>query len=201
MRQRILSGLLPLLALLSACASAPAPSGDPYRWPVPPGWRTETFALPPDFDASFPFHGTEVLRFAPGWAKPESPEYWTYAFAWWVPEGTELSVPSLTGALGSYFPALCQAVGGKKFTMDRSGFKIDLEAHPTPAKAHVALYDCFTTGKPIDLKIKIRLLECREAKHRVALFALSPRPAEDPVWRPLDRLLKEFECPPGHRRR
>lgn len=157
--------------------------------------------MPPEFDASFPFHGTEVLRFAPGWAKPESPEHWTYAFAWWVPDDTELSVPSLNGALGSYFPALCQAVGGEKFTMDRARFRTSVQGTHAPTKAQVALYDCFTTGKPIDLKVKIRTLECREARHQVALFALSPRPEDDPVWRPLDRLLKAFECPPGHRRR
>jgi hypothetical protein len=203
MRQRILPGLLAALglALQSACASAPPPSGEPYRWPAPPGWRTETFALPPEFDASFPFQGTEVLRFAPGWAKPESPEHWTYAFAWWVPQESELSVPTLTTTLGDYFYGLCQSVGGQKFTMDRTRFRALVQGTPAPTQAEVALYDCFTTGKPLDLRIKIRILECREAKHRVALFALSPRALGDPVWRPLDRLLKEFECPPGHRRR
>src|SRR5215213_4932562 len=53
-----------------------------YILPFPPGWGTEIVSLPPAFAPAITYKGVEDIRFAPGWAKAGSNEYWTYAFLW-----------------------------------------------------------------------------------------------------------------------
>src|SRR4051794_9456116 len=94
---------LTLLLLLGACAAPRPPAPPPeqtrsaaaspsFTLPLPPGFRTETIPFPLGFAPDLPYRGVEELRFAPGMFQPGAPDFWSYAFVWWL-EGN----PSFTG--------------------------------------------------------------------------------------------------------
>lgn len=123
---------LTLLLLLSwslACATKPseppetAPSGTDARWPIPAGWKHETFPLPPGFAPDFPYKGSEDLRFMPGWSNPDAPDFWSYDFVWWLDEPPTFDAPSLADAFTIYFRGLATAVGGDKYQFDPARYR------------------------------------------------------------------------------
>src|SRR6185436_15990377 len=57
-------------------------SGPGVRWPIPAGWKEEAFALPPGFAPTLTYHGTEDLRFMPGFSSPNAPDFWSYDLVW-----------------------------------------------------------------------------------------------------------------------
>jgi hypothetical protein len=54
--------------------------GASYTLPYPQGWDTELFSIPIQFAPQIAYKGVEDIRFAPGWAKAGSDEYWAYCF-------------------------------------------------------------------------------------------------------------------------
>src|SRR4030095_3246754 len=87
-------------------AAATAPSA---RWPIPTGWRHETFALPPASAPTLPFHGSEDLRFMPGFSSPTAPDYWSYVFVWWLDQPPTFDATSLRSSPKTYFPGCARA--------------------------------------------------------------------------------------------
>jgi hypothetical protein len=52
----------------------------PYQLSIPKDWGVERFLIPISFAPQISYKGVEDIRFAPGWAKIKTDEYWTYAF-------------------------------------------------------------------------------------------------------------------------
>jgi hypothetical protein len=189
-------------AALTACRTAPPRS---FVWPVAEGWRHETIPFPLDFAKDLPFTGVEELRFAPGMFKPEQPDFWTYAFAWWLDGHPELGTKELERSLKRYFEGLITAVAKDKgYPIDPARFAATIQAsHGHPIKSGhpvseytgtVATYDAFATGEPIVLVLEIRVWDCPAAGKRVAMVLASPKPVTDPIWETLHRRRDEFLC-------
>ena len=45
-------------------------------------WRKEMFLFPINFAPDIDYKGIEDARFPEGWEKLDSPNFWSYAFAW-----------------------------------------------------------------------------------------------------------------------
>src|SRR5579862_5939722 len=117
------------VSLLCACGHAApatpplanhgAAAAEPKGWPVPDGWRSESFTFPIDFAPSIPHRGHEDLRFPPGFLDAKSPEFFSYVFVWWLDDDRPIDSGTLSSDLDDYFDGLASAV--------------DKETHKLPA--------------------------------------------------------------------
>jgi len=192
---RLCIALLLILSWTVACEDRPletpdaAASGPIDRWPIPEGWKHETFALPPEFAPDVPYRGTEDLRFMPGFNSPSAPDYWSYAFVWWLDEPPPFDATSVAAALTTYFRGLATAVGGPKFQLDPARYRAVLTSSPSSGpprlNGQVFTYDPFVTGLPITLNVEAELRSCPGTKQVAVVVALSPKDTADSVWKAL----------------
>jgi len=193
--------LLVLLAAALACRSQPraettASTQGSVAWPTPPDWKQEAFSLPPDFAPSFPFHGREELRFAPGFYQTAAADYWSYDIAWLIDSAPAIDSATVSRALSSYFRGLSQAVGGAKYHFDSTRFAAQLSSAgsgpETRLIGQVMSYDPFTTGLPLVLNVEAESRRC--SGNSAILLLLSPQPRGDSVWAALRRTAAGFRC-------
>ncbi len=175
-----------------------------FTWPVPAGWKSETIPFPLEFAPELKHKGVEELRFMPGFLQPDGPNFWSYAFVWWLEDKPTFDGASLGAELENYFHGLCVAVGTeKKYPCTRSLFKAQLElepvlshpGHPLRLLGKTTTFDAFKTGKPITLILQIRPLDCPAQKRHAILLGASPKPAGDAVWKELNDVMDGFHCP------
>jgi len=197
--------LLSFALALPSCASAGSPDAR-FTWPVPDGWRPETISFPLEFAPKLPYRGLEEIRFAPSFFDPSAPTYFSYAFIWWLQDRPTLDRSALERDLAAYFAGLCNAVGGKKFSFDPARFKATLAPsaeRPTwaPAAAQsfqgtIDAYDPFEkgNGRALTLNVEVSTWDCPTAARRVVMFAASPRPRGDAVWKDLAEREAAFRC-------
>ena len=192
-------------ALLQTCAGlsrtrqqAAAASGPSVRWPIPTGWKHETFALPPGFAPTLPYQGTEDLRFMPGFSSPTAPDNWSYVFVWWLDQPPPFDAASVAANLTTYFQGLATAVGGSKYHLDPARYHAVLT--PVPASepprltGQVFTYDPFATGLPITLNVEAELRSCPGTKQVAVVVALSPKDTTDSVWTSLRATAGNLVC-------
>ena len=207
---------LPLVSVwIASCSSPPpaapsspqeeaAPSAPSHgsaatiEWSVPAGWMHETIPFPLEFAPGLPYRGTEELRFAPGFSKPVSVSFWSYAFAWSLENPPRFDAATLAPVLREYFSGLALAVGKEKYPMDPERFRVELaprtEDGRTILAGHVWTYDAFATGEPIDLEVEARLRDCPKAGRPVLTFLFSPKPLGDAVWEELHACEAKLRC-------
>lgn len=176
-------------------AAASEPSA---RWPIPAGWKHETFALPPGFAPEFPYEGTEDLRFMPGFNSPAAPDYWSYVFVWWPDHLPSFDAESVAATLTTYFRGLSTAVAGTKYQLDPAHFRTVLTpvlARERPRLAgQVFTYDPFVTGLPITLNVEVELRSCPGSGQVAIVLALSPKATTDSVWKALRNAAGTLVC-------
>ena len=180
------------VSLLAAGTADAGPPKPPFAWVVPAGWRTETIPFPLDFAPEVKHRGLEELRFPPGMFKPDAPDFWSYAFVWWLEGETALSAEALERELTDYFRGL-SAVVGKKYSFESSRFKCRLKAGEGAITGTIDTYDAFKTGKPITLHVRITSKTC--GQHTAVQAAFSPKEPSAPIWSDLLDLLATFACP------
>lgn len=202
-RSCLILALLPLLTGGGAvCQDPPAEpaiasdSTSAVRWPIPPGWSHESFTLPPEFALTFPYSGTEELRFMPGFYQPSAPDYWSYDLVWWMNQPPAFDAATVSAALTTYFRGLATAVGQKKYHFDSTRFRSTLAgaAGGTRLSGQVFSYDPFTTGAAIVLNVEVTLRKCPAAQHTAILVALSPGDTSAGVWTQLRAAATAFAC-------
>ena len=148
---------------VSAPSAAPSPTSTAPQviWPALEGWRTETIPFPLDFAPTLPYTGFEELRFAPGFGKPDQPQFFTYGFLWVIPAVIELKRDQLERDLKVYFDGLMKSVAeSKKFDGAFINTKVIVTvAPPGPDmiafNATVETYDSFFTRKPVTLVMHV----------------------------------------------
>jgi hypothetical protein len=173
-----------VLALLSSLLLLQTQSLLP---PAPQGWRTERFALPPDFAPEIEQHGVEDLLFAPGMFAPESDSYFSYVLALRFEGSPEVDERFLADFLEKYYRGLCRAVGEeRKLAIDPA--KIHAVVHRSSAGFHadVAMFDPFTTGAALDLGLELEVQPGARATEVLGLA--SPLDHEAPIWDELAKL-------------
>ena len=194
-----------LLFLLSAVVTDSAAAQEapelPFYLPTPVGWRTETLPFPLDFAPELEYEGLEELRFSSGMFTEIKSDFWSYAFIWWVPEGTSFSTDRLQTDLEAYFRGLNQEVAeARKFDPGDTEVKVQLEPTDTSSsegpqwEGTARTVDVFATRRPILLNLRIDLAECPEQGHRAAFFQLSPQPRRHNIWGVMDSMRRDFRC-------
>lgn len=181
-------------------ARGPQPESTPPPWSQPPGWKTETIPFPLDFAPAIRHRGVEEIRFAPMFFTPTAPGYFSYAFVWWLKEAQPLPAAVLAAELNQYYAGLCTAVGKKKFTLDPTRYRVTLDPAESrlpqweAAAGEAQLYDAFTNGQPLSLRLAAYQRDCPKAGHRAVLVLASPQPESAPIWTELYARAAEFRC-------
>lgn len=194
--------MLHLTALLAcALSSAPPspspqvktmPTGFPFTWKAPDGWRTETIPFPLDFAPSLAYKGVEEIRFGPEFGKPDKLGYFTYAFVWVIEADDVPSAEQLAQDLKVYFDGLMTEVGRSK---DKSWPAVSSKVVvkkmlprnlPKPnedgafdvfpyAIGRAETVDAFYTKKPLALDVAVYRIQPPLAYRQALYFELSPK--------------------------
>jgi hypothetical protein len=149
-------------------------------------WRKEMFVFPINFAPDINYEGREDARFPEGWEEQDSPNFWSYAFAWNVEHSEEITESKLEADLQKYFNGLMR---WKETTVqiDRKEEKDNKISYTGAVKTR----DAFFTKEPMTLNVKREKIYCEEEKKSVILFRFSPSEFGDPVW----QKLKEVKLP------
>ena len=190
-----------LSALMLIALTAPEPEKAlPYQVPTPPRWRKETIALPPSFAPDMKWKGTEELRFAPGMFKAGSPDFFSYAMLFWLPDDAEVDAKALERELLAYYRGLSAAVSkSKKHAVDTKSFTLtitpDKQPDKRPGGETVTAYvgelkwvEPFTTAKPQTLRLDIHIWPSAKNKHQCVFVCASAQPESAAVWQTLHEI-------------
>ncbi len=184
-----------LVLTLAACGrSGEDPGG--IAWPVPPGWDPETIPFPLEFAPDLPYRGVEELRFAPGWAEPNQPGYWSYVMVWWLTAKPVFDAATMGASLTAYFRGLSRSVGSGKYQIDTTMFRSELVLDSTTGQltGRIRSMDAFKTGLPITLNAVIEHRECVKAGRYAVTMMLSPRATTDAIWADLRSTAGALVC-------
>lgn len=171
-----------------------------YYLPSIPGWVEERFPIPIGFAPDIPLKGVEDIRFSPGWANPQSPHYWTYAFLWFLEGSPKITKDSLERYLTTYYSGLYKAntQGDSVRLLNRVSVKAKIKTVPA-----LMGEDASFTGdirmndhmqkKPLTLLVKVQVKPCLNGKTAL-FFELSPKPFSDEIWKTVDQFWVDFIC-------
>ncbi len=172
-----------------------------YLLPIPKGWQTEVFTLPPDFAKQLPFKGVEDLRFFPGWGDPGSEEHWSYAFLWSLDGKQEIDAHFLENNLTTLYTGLIgRNILPRKIPKEKL---FPVEANIQNAKTSAGDLKTFAgtvhmldyiNQTPMILNLRIHLKDCPDKVHTILLFEVSPKSAGHPNWQQLDQVNADFKC-------
>lgn len=171
----------------------------PYNLPVPAGWTTEHFSLPPGFAPQLTYKGVEDIRFAPGWGDSKSEEHWTYCFLWWPEDSPKINAAMLQVNLKAYYEGLVSGnlkdVPPNKLIPTSATVKKIMTANGDVEtfNATINLLD-YHTRQPMVLNCLIHEKECNARKHTFLYFEVSPKTLTHPLWRKMDLIWDSFEC-------
>ncbi|MEM1257151.1 MAG: hypothetical protein AAGC45_05340 [Bacteroidota bacterium] len=147
---------------------------------APSEWRYEKLAFPLSFAPSIPLKGHEEVYFAPEWNRPESEEFWTYAFAWILNTPLTIEKDNMVEYLQEYYNGLMKVVG----PFDELETTISLENASNGYQGEVKTLDGFFTKNTIHLNITIE----KQSEGKFWLFRLSPKDREHPIWGTLNNI-------------
>ncbi|MET2984168.1 serine hydrolase domain-containing protein [Aureibaculum conchae] len=149
-------------------------------------WGQETFIFPIHFAPEINYEGFEDIRFAPGWAKKDSTDFWTYVFAWSVKADSAISGNEMETNLKLYFDGLMKVVNKDE---DKIIPKTLIKLHKkedsnnrTIYTGDLTIYDAFTTQKPMILNVYVENYYLEKKKKAVVLFKFSPKAFEHDIW-------------------
>ena len=187
-----------LCALCAACGQGARPKTG-SNWPVPTGWRGEVIDFPLEFAPSLAHRGVEIVRFAPGFFKPQEVGYWSYAFAWRLDAAAALDGPALASELTTYFRGLIDAVDEHHQISDRDRglIRVDATASTTGFVLAAHVYDAFGSGAPVDLAGSAARMSCGRGSLWVMTLTTSSTSVQ--LRRELDSLAHAATCDDVHR--
>ncbi len=174
----------------------------PYYFPLPEKWTFERFLIPIGFASSIPYKGVEDIRFAPGWGKKDSEQYWSYAFLWWLENGPRLNAEILSSRLKAYYTGLMRVnIDTAKHLLSAK----DLIATTSFQKLPTAKGDRETYSgtiqmldymqlKTIKLNCMVHVRPCASEKRYTVFFELSPQPFTHAIWNDFKTLREGFRC-------
>jgi hypothetical protein len=172
-----------------------------YQLPVPEGWSTERFSLPPDFAREIKATGVEDLRFFPEWGNANSEEHWSYAYLWWLEGKTEIDAPFLQDNLKTLYTGLVDRnIVPRKIPVEKV-FPVvvklnNVKTEPGDIKTFkgtVNMLD-YIIQSPMILNVIVHQRNCADKNHNYLLFEVSPKPFNHPNWEKLNRLNTDFSC-------
>ncbi|WP_143337219.1 hypothetical protein [Dokdonia pacifica] len=162
-------------------------------------WRSEQLTFPIAFAPSLDYKGIEEVRFAKGWGKPESEEFWTYAFLWYLDEDPKLTEQKLEKDIAAYFDGLMDVVGKGNGVTDIPEttvvfVKKEITNTTTTYIGKVKVFDAFFTKSIQTLQVKAVADYCADTKKYTVLFTFSPQAYDHTVWKTLDGITLSVDC-------
>lgn len=198
--------LLGFLVSLFSCSENPKSKKADQRHTVyslhaPFNWETEEFPIPISFAKDIPYTGKEQLRFAPGWSKKNTNEYWSYIFLWSLNNKPVITADTIQNYLQLYYTGLINSNVSKrnlqkeKITETVVSVKKAVTGKGDAATftGTVSMYD-YMAQEPIILNCIVHIKSCAQQNNLFIVHELSPKPFTDTVWKSLNEIDAGFEC-------
>ena len=165
---------------------------------APEGWVGEVIPFPLSFAESIPFTGFEELRFAPGWADAESPQFWTYAFVWYIDMEAPMTVDVLSSSFNAYYDGLMGTNGNPEDTTSSGEVLAQTYTVFVPTEegfsGKMRVYDAFHTLDYLTLNIVVQEMMCHDDNKQLIFCTISPKAFNDPVWTDFEQVEWTVEC-------
>jgi CubicO group peptidase (beta-lactamase class C family) len=146
-------------------------------------WRKEMFLFPISFARDINYKGVEDARFPVGWEDQDSPNFWSYAFAWNIEHAETITGKDLEVDLQKYFNGLMGS--------DQTSVQLQKEgetANVAKFTGMVKTTDAFFTQKPMTLNVKVEKIYCEEKKKSILVFRFSPKALGTKTWEKLQEV-------------
>ncbi len=173
-----------------------------YQLSFPVGWGVERIPFPLNFAHSIKYKGMEDIRFSPKfWTDPQSDEYWSYAYLWWLNGNPDIKAGTLKQNLEDYYSGLVtRNIPIRKIPQEKlvpitasiKNIKKDSPDEQTfSGTVHILDY---ISQKPMVLNVVIHEKACTAQNHLALFFEVSPASPDSSVWKDLDDLWTTFNC-------
>lgn len=149
-------------------------------------WIKEIIEFPIGFAQEIKYEGFEDLRFPQGWSKEDSPNFWSYVWAWSINDFGEVTESELETNIQYYFDGL---LGLDFYKIDekhvRNTNTVFLKKDNSQYVGKVKTFDARYTKKPMTLNVLVETYYCEQEKKRIILFRFSPKSFGHDVWNTL----------------
>ena len=164
----------------------------------PDNWQSEIIPFPLGFAQEINLVGFEDLRFAPGWNDPNSQEFWTYMFAWYVEMGSPMTENTLNEYFSIYYDGLMGVTDNNQGdTSNTNQLDKTLSLFIKTNEGFVGkmrTYDRFFTKDYVTLNIKVKESFCPETNKQIILCEISPKAFDNEVWGIFDEVKLAVRC-------
>jgi len=162
-------------------------------------WRKEVFTFPPSFAKELNYEGFVEAQFPEGWRKKDSPEFWSYVFAWNIEGNEMLTTNELEANLQIYFDGLMKVVNKDKNIVLPNTIaqfhKKENANNISKFTGTIKIYDAFVTKKIIPLNVLVEKYYCDQKKKSIIFFRLSPKDFGNEIWLKLEKIkLRDDPC-------
>ena len=160
-------------------------------------WRSERLTFPISFAPSITYKGIEEVRFANGWSNPDSDEFWTYTFLWYLDEDPKITADAIENDIEAYFNGLMALVGKGNGLTDIPKANVVFVKENSEGASFIGkakVFDAFFSKDIQELNIKAVSEYCSETKKYTVLFTFSPKEYDSPIWETLDRIKLSVDC-------
>ena len=156
-------------------------------------WIKEIIQFPIGFAQDISYEGFEDLRFPQGWLKEDSPNFWSYVWAWSVNGIEKPTEGDLEKNVQLYFDGLLglgfYKINEVKTPKTNAVFiKSNDSNKNTQFVGKVKTFDSRYTKQPMTLHVLVETYFCEAQKKTIMVFRYSPRPYEDSVWDKLNEV-------------
>jgi len=113
----------------------------------------------------------------PGMFSGDSPDYWSYAFLWWLDEDVTLSAARLNADIEVYFTGLADVVdasGSSESHQAQAQFTALKEGNQQRFVGQATVFDGFVKQDKTRLNIQVDEVLCPARGKKAVFFALSP---------------------------
>ncbi|WP_290700951.1 hypothetical protein [Lacinutrix sp.] len=157
-------------------------------------WRSERLTFPIRFAPSLDYKGIEEVRFAEGWSSPDSDEFWTYTFLWYLDEDPKVTANIIEDDIEAYFNGLMNLVGKGSDIPDANVVFVK-DANTTNTYIGKAkIFDAFFNKDIQELNIKAIVNYCSKTNKHTVLFTFSPKEFDHNIWKTLDTISLAVDC-------
>jgi hypothetical protein len=164
---------------------------------APPEWKSEIIPFPIGFAQDIPLKGIEELRFAPNWNNPESDEFWTYMFVWYVEPDKPMTVKNLTTYFQSYYDGLMgiEVRNSETASTEKLNYsEIKFKKSKNGFVGEMKVWDSFFTKDYIVLNMKVTEQLCNDNSVQIVRCEVSPKPFKHNIWSAFNEVVLKDEC-------
>jgi hypothetical protein len=151
-------------------------------------WTKEVFEFPIRFAPEIVYSGFEEAYFPNGWSNQDSPDYWSYVFAWSLKNKRVINEATLEHDLQLYFDGLMNIVNKDQNVEVPESVALFLMTDENTFKGKIRLYNAFHTKAMMTLNVLVNAYYCIEQDRTLVLFRFSPSNFEDDIWEVLRRI-------------